>query len=451
MHPLLVRRLTYPYFQWRMGRRVEERVAELERSQWEAPDRLRQVQWAKLRKLLVHAAARVPYYRTLFRDLDLRIEEMQAPEDLARIPLLTKHAVRDRGAQLVAEGAVRLSRRRTSGSTGIPLQTFIDAPCWEWWLAAERRSRRWWGVEVGDRDALLTTSRSGGRGRLKRYHLLNEGVFTALDLSDQAMGELYRRLVRFRPTFLRGFPTMLAQFAQFILGRYGSAEGLRLKAAFTTAEVLYPDQRSVIAAAFQCPVVNEYGSSENWLVAAECPHGRMHVMAENVYVEARPVGANGRGPSEIILTDLNNYGMPFIRYAIGDLGAPLGEHCPCGRGLPLLDLKGGRTADLAVTPEGRYLDESVFCRIFEEIGPGRVRQFRIIQEALGRFTVLVAADRDGGLTEIVGADFRRILGPGVLVDVRIVPEIPRESSGKLRRFVSRLQHPLVRHREGATV
>ncbi|MGQ0571207.1 MAG: phenylacetate--CoA ligase family protein [Armatimonadota bacterium] len=447
MHPALVRHVVFPFFQWRMGRRFGHAVNALERSQWQSAAQLREIQWTKARALLTHAFRNVPYYRALFRDLGAHPEDFRSLDDLARLPVLSKQVLRDRGHELIAEGVVRLSRRKTSGSTGIPMQTYIDSRCWAWWLAAEKRSRRWWGVEIGDRGGILTTYSPARRRRLKLRYLLNEGLFSCVDLSEPAMDHVYRQIVRFRPAFLYGeSTTTLAHFAQFVLDHGGGA-ALRLKAIFCTGEVLYPQQRAVLARAFNCPVVNEYGSSENWLVAAECPQGRMHIVAENIYVEFQPVTAEDEAITEIVLTDLNNYGMPLIRYAIGDLGDPRDAPCPCGRGLPVLEVKGGRTSDLAVMPDGRPFDNMVLCGIFEGDVGVKVRQYRIVQESPDRFTVLVAADPSEAVTETIRQGFRDVLGPRPSVAVQFVPEIPRDHSGKLRHFVSRMAPPALQERE----
>ena len=91
------------------------------------------------------------------------------------------------------------------------------------------------------------------------------------------------------------------------------------------------------------------------MIAAECErHDGLHVTADNLYVE---LVANGQlcepgERGEVLLTDLHNYGMPLIRYKVGDVGSWKGRDCACGRGLPLLNVVEGRTLDLISTPSG---------------------------------------------------------------------------------------------------
>jgi len=450
MHPLAVRYATHPYFQWRIGGRVGPRLAELERSQWLSPDELAARQWRKVRVLLDHAAGGVPFYRRLFRELGATPEDIRTPEDLQALPVLSKQIIRERQQELLAAGNFRLMRRTTSGSTGIPMVSFTDFGCRDWTLAAIRRERRWWGIDVGDRDARLTTARRSRRDWLRRYYLLNQAEFRCVELSAGAMTHLYQELARFRPAVLRAASsTTLAHFARFVLEQRPGQKRVRPRVIFCTGEVLYPHQRELIAQAFGCPVVSDYGTTENGLIAGECPAGRMHINVENHLLEFRPVPGGAGEVCEILLTDLNNWGMPFIRYAVGDLGVAVAERCPCGRGLPLMAVRGGRTSDLAVLPDGGLVDNAVFCEIFERIGVDRIRQYRIVQEAVDRFTVLVAAtDEETVRTRIVGG-FRAILGDGAQLTIEFVSDIPREASGKLRHFVSNVARPAAATPAGA--
>ncbi len=436
MHPRLVRHVTGPLLQRWAGSRIGAVLRELERTQWFPPEQLRELQWVRLRALLRHASTTVPYYQRLFQELGVRAEDFRGLEDLPRLPVLTKAVVRERAAELRSQVAGPLFRRVTSGSTGIPLQTYVDARARDAMGAAARRANRWWGREVGDRHVLLTTAVSSRRRRL-RAALLNQTFLSSADLSEEALLRLWRRLQRVRPASLRGNPHVLSRLAE-VLAEHGGAGSLRLRAIVCTAEMLYHHQHSRLVETFGCPVIDHYGANEVGLIAAACPAGRMHISAENVLVETAPPAADGAPWPELIVTDLTNWGMPLIRYAVGDLGAPAAAPCPCGRPLPLLTLRAGRTGDFIVLRGNRYLEHSVLCSVFEEIGGDRVHQYRIIQESRDRFTVLIAGKPAEEVAEAVRRGFRRKLASPVGVDVRFVEHIPLERSGKLRLFLTRV-------------
>ena len=115
---------------------------------------------------------------------------------------------------------------------------------------------------------------------------------------------------------------------------------------FHCAQGLTPRDRSVLQRTFGPDVYETYGARETLLIAAECEaHAGMHVSEENVIVEVmhggRPADPGVAG--DVLVTDLHNYGMPFIRYVNGDVAATAHDGvCPCGRTLRKLARVEGR-------------------------------------------------------------------------------------------------------------
>jgi phenylacetate-CoA ligase len=176
------------------------------------------------------------------------------------------------------------------------------------------------------------------------------------------------------------------------------------------------------------------------LIGAECGrHAGLHLTSEHLVVEivddeGRPSRAGEEG--NVVITDLYNYGMPFIRYANGDRAIAGFESCPCGRGLPLLKKVVGRRLDIIRTGAGRIIPGEFFPHLVKDFPA--VRRFQVIQEQpeLVRF-VMVA---DGMAT----ADRLRLeclvrdaVGPGISVDFETVREIPLSAAGKLQVVVDR--------------
>lgn len=446
MLPFLVRQAVHPVLQLKSGGRVRPLLAELERSQTLPPERLRELQWGKLRRLLDHVYSRVPYYRALFDSRGLHPRDFTGVDDLTWLPALSKEVVRDRGPELMADN-VRgpLVERRTSGSTGIPLTVYVYPQTRDAWVAAGLRTHRWWGLDVGMRQIKLINPRAKSRWTLlKQALLMNHWEYSVFQLDEATLERLYRQALTFRCEVLAGYPSALTYFAQHVAARpSGSALGLR--AVVTTAEVLYPDQRALLERVFACPVINEYGSSECGYLAGECPEGSLHIAAENALIEFDPgTAADGDGTGrEVIVTDLNNLAMPLLRYRIGDVGVP-GAVCQCGRTLPVLELRVGRTEDLVTLPDGRKVDGSVFGAVVEELTLRgvAVKQFRAIQHRPDYIEVLISGVDPGDRSVQDLADrLQAMLGTRLTVVVRPVDRIPVEPTGKLRRFVSLIGAP----------
>jgi len=439
LHSWIVRRFTYPAWQWRHGGRVLSTLASLEESQWVNPGDLEALQVAKLGALLRHAQARSPYYREVFRRAGFDPREVRSLVQLRDLPVLEKADLRDRVAEIMTTAFGRgLVKRKTSGSTGIPLVLWAEPEARDAWTAAGLRFLRWWGIEIGDRRATLISRHALTPGtRLKQFLLANTLEYSAMDLSAATLARVHARLRR-GVSALLGYPSSLAYLAEYIAAEHSGVPPA-LRAVFTTGEVLHADQRALMRQVFRCPVVDEYGSSETGHVAGECPAGRMHAAAENVLLEALPVDGQPEA-GELLVTDLNNFATPLIRYRIGDLGG-VEQGCPCGRGLPVLRLYAGRTSDLITLADGRRMDFTVLSGAFEELVDNGlpVAQYRVIQHDLGHFEVLLAGPASlQAAAERVAERVRGALRATVRVTVQTVPVIPPDPTGKRRRFISRV-------------
>ncbi len=444
MHAWIVRHLTYPLWQRHTRGRVLPVLTELKRTQWLPERQMIALQLSRLRTLLAHADSHVPFYRESFRRAGLTPRDIRSLSDLPFLPILEKTSLRDHAALLTATGlSAALVKRQTSGSTGIPIMVWATAEARDAWVAASLRAMDWWKVRIGDRKLTLISRHDlTWRGWLKQLTLANVVEYSAMDLTDRTLDRLRWWLTRGRVRLLLGYPTSLEYLARAIGSRI-PGRPLDLAAVFTTGEVLHPHQRSVLQEVFGCQVVDEYGSAEVGHIAAECPHGQMHIAAENVIVEWEPAQEGMNAHRELLVTDLTNFAMPLIRYRIGDLGAPAAP-CPCGRGMPVLRLGVGRTSDLVVLPGGRRADFSVFDAVPEEVSARGVplRQFRVLQHAEDHFEILLAGpDAMAGVLEHVRRRMLAALDPSVRIDVRAVSAIPPDPTGKRRRFISYLSGP----------
>jgi phenylacetate-CoA ligase len=244
------------------------------------------------------------------------------------------------------------------------------------------------------------------------------------------MAEWLRRWPRLHATIAFGYASTVARFAEF-----AEASGRRmpqLRGVFTTAEKLYPPQRRVISCVFGCRVYDLYGSSEVQNIAAECPHGRMHVNADFVVVETV-----GRGPaSPLVLTSLWNYAMPFIRYRNEDCADLLEESCGCGNNFPLMSLQVARVSDNFVLPDGRVVHGEFFTHLM--YGSEGIRTFQFHQTAPDHIRLWVvpdaqanAASRSRVLEDAV-RQIKALTAAPLTVDVQETDEIPLSSAGKHR-------------------
>ena len=142
------------------------------------------------------------------------------------------------------------------------------------------------------------------------------------------------------------------------------------------------------------------------------------------------------------MTNLNNYGMPFIRYQLADRAAwHPDDSCPCGRAHPMIKVAEGRHNDMFRTQDGSAVWGGIGNPLWDMEG---VRQFQFVQKALEHVVVRIV--KDGSMSHAQQAEVERAvkiaLGDRVKLDFEFPDEIPVERSGKHRYQICEVDQPL---------
>jgi phenylacetate-CoA ligase len=418
---------------WRRSAATERLIAEtLERDHW-SPARWRTWRDERLAVVLHRAATLVPYYRDQWQARRRRGDHASY-ELLENWPPLGKETVRANPRAFLADDCDPRSmfHEHTSGTTGTPIEIWRRRETvTQLYAIAEARTRRWDGIPRGVRWA-----RMGGQlvvpmsSRRPPFWVWNAAMhqlyLSTYHLAPDLIASYLDALVRYRIEYIAGYPSSINVVARHIL-RVGRSD-IRMRAIYTNAEPLYPEQRETIAAAFQCPVRETYGMAESVAAASECPSGRLHHWPEFGLVERD-------AHDELVCTGLLNADMPLIRYRVGDHG-PVDDRgpCPCGRTLPAFGHIRGRTNDVLLTRDGHQVSwvNPVFYGI-------PLRSSQIVQETLDRFRVHVAPVPEFSAEHeaTIIARLRERMGD-VHVVIERVDEVPRGANGKLRAVVCNL-------------
>lgn len=417
----------------------------LEATQWLEPATLRELQLKRLRALLSHAGANVPYYQRVFAEYGFDPATVKALSDLEALPFLDKPTIRRDEQALKSRAAIGLARMATGGSSGEPLVFWLGRERVSHDVAAKWRATRWWNVDIGDPEVVLWGSpiELDKQDRLKqiRDRLQRSVLLPAFEMSDTRVTEFVRTIRRHRPKMLFGYPSALAHVARFAEQNGERLNHIGCRVAFATGERLYADQEECISRVFGCPVANGYGSRDAGFIAHECPSGGMHVTAEDIVLEVVddagcPVSMGE--PGELVVTHLATRDFPFIRYRTGDVGALDPSPCACGRGLPLVKDLQGRTTDFIVAQDGTVMHGLALIYVIRDIRG--VRNFRIVQESRELVQIMLATDAtfEPASVETIRTGFRARLGDTVEVRVDRVDDVPAEASGKYRYVVSKV-------------
>ncbi|HEY3366929.1 MAG TPA: hypothetical protein VGK74_17905 [Symbiobacteriaceae bacterium] len=378
------------------------------------------------------------------RQRGFRPEDIGSLEDLQKLPILTKADIRSHREALVALNMPmkHMVPGRTGGSTGEPLQFYHDGAALSAVRAAKYRALGWWGIELGDPEVMIWGSPIDIK-RADTIHgigtrLLNRRILPAFRLSEESMLTYARMLANWRPKLIYGYASSLTLMGRFLMQNNSTFGDWHPALVVSTTEVLTPQNRELIQQAFRSPVADEYGSREAGILAFQCPHGSMHIAAENLIIETvrggKPCAQGELG--ELVVTDLNNKAMPLIRYAIGDVGVLGTRACSCGRNLPVLESLGGRVNDIVVTPDGTLLTGSFFPHFFKDYA--FVRQFQVRQPVLNRLEVLLTTYSEPSEAELaqVRVALQRFVTSEMAISFKLVDDIPLTPAGKLRHVLS---------------
>jgi phenylacetate-CoA ligase len=436
---------------WMITRDVEQYYDALRKTQWLSHSQTRDLQDEKLRRLVRHVFRNVPFYRGRMKDAKLRPEDIRGQADLHKLPFLTKANVRDHlYFDILSDNHDKgeVLKITTSGSTGQPFVCYADRSQLEFRWAATLRSQEWTGYEFGD-PCVRLWHQTLGMSKSQAFRERLDAVLTrrkfipVFEMNERRLREMATEIAEHHPVLMDGYAEALDFLAHF-LKNHGDIP-VRPKALMSSAQTLPDSSRDVIEDAFGCKVFDKYGAREFSGIAYECAsHSGHHIVAEGYIVEVLRDGQPAKPGEigEVVITDLNNYCLPFIRYRIGDLAVAVDpdERCECGRGLPLLGNIEGRVQSIIQGTDGRYLPGTFFAHYLKEFDYAFER-FQVVQEERNSMTFKVVKGgrySDDVLHEVI-TTFRKYLGDDMRIDTRFVDEIELVRTGKHLAAVSRLQ------------
>lgn len=413
------------------------------RRQWWSAERLRQFQSRRLRKLVQHAWENVPYYRAAWEDAGVTPGDIQSVDDLCKLPTIDstefKKAPRE---QLIASGIdpAECVQYSTSGSTGVPLVIlFRRRDHFEIVKAMSIRHFRAHGAGMFTRTIGFTPIAPPVRKPLlHRMRLWQRWTLSTLSDSREWLSELEM----IDPHIVSGSTMSLIELAEQrrVTGTAGNgAKSPRM--IFCSGARLEPADRRRIEDGLNAPVVDVYGAFEGGYMAWECRTcDAYHVNCDSTIVEVmdgdRVVKPGETG--EVVITNLNSFAMPFIRYRLSDLVTLSQKPVKCGRGLPLIDTIWGRCDDSLRLPSGAVIGIYPVYRLINS-NPW-IKEFHLLQQADGscllRLVAHTTSEETKQKAEQVREALEQVVRKEVPVRVLLYDSIERDLTTKWKAICS---------------
>ena len=399
----------------------------LERTQYARPEDIAAIQQKRLQILLRRVTHTVPRYR------GLRLAG-STEEVFQSILPVSKEAMRvsfDSGTAVNRDLLNFGIPQYTSGSTGVPLNFYLDRNMLGRRLAVYRRMLAWVGISEGDQVVRLIRKEHPG--------LEGTGMWFPCGGPQELEGTRRRLygILKGKSTVLQAQTSNLIRLAQLI---EDDQERFVFRGIISYTEPLRPEIRSFLQRVFGAPIFDYYASNEITAIAQECGrHDGLHVNSEWVRLEIlgddnrpKPPGETG----DIVVTAFENEVMPFIRYRTGDRGYWIEEECPCGRTLPRIRVEGREIYSFRL-PDGTIgyffgLVRPILQRI------AGVFQYQIVRHTPERFSIRIVPTVHFTKEDeaFILEKCSEYLGKIAKVSISRVQQIEVTAGGKLRPFLN---------------
>jgi phenylacetate-CoA ligase len=415
-----------------------------------SPLQLKNIQNHKIQKIIKHAYETVPYYYNLFGKHNLTPDHIRNNKDLQLIPVSTKQDFLDAGDSIISSKFMKsnLYLKHTGGSSGKTLvfyQTYQDE-CYAGVSYDRARIENGFSplfnkiTFVGPyktESALMKNFKYKWTNFLK---LRRTPLF--IDMSDN-QSNIEKILSNNKYDSIKGFPSFLYLLALKV--NSGHLKMPDLKHVFTASEMLDEKTRCFINNTFHTDLIDIYGCWEGGCIAWECEkHEGYHINID--FVALQIVDNNNIskefGTGNLIITNLNSFAVPFIRYQLNDIVELTPDICSCGKPFPLIKSILGRRDDFIVLTNGHRISPSGLLVVMHAFSDN-VMEFQIIQEKVDELQVRIVVINDANriLTEdeIKKGLENHLNDKKMKITVATVHAIDRTPSFKLKSIISNIQ------------
>ncbi len=436
---------TMPLHKWIIGKRAKVFYLWLKSLEFSSRDELHRLQLRRLRSLLQHAYLTVPYYKRTFDAAGFKPSQIENIADISKIPLLSKQDVRENVHFAMfsdLHDKKEMHKINTSGSTGEPFVCYADKFQLEMRFATTLRALEMSGWKFGDRQLRLW-HQTLGMSRTQAFKerldawFMRRHFIPAFEMSEDSLKSLIKTIEKKKPVLIDGY----AESLNFIAIASTSRSKHSPRAVMSSAQQLTDSTRAQIENQFGAKVLDKYGSREFSGIAYQCLESQHHHVQDESYVlevlvDGRPAKVGEVG--EVVVTDLNNFSMPLIRYRIGDMAIAVDQTpCRCGRPHSQIGAISGRTQALISCTNGVWLPGTFFAHFFKDFDFA-VQHYQITQETSEKFTLKLVPKSQ--FTDVVKGriidDLKAYTGQEQIIEVSLVDEIPLLKTGKRTPVVS---------------
>ncbi|MDR1890273.1 MAG: phenylacetate--CoA ligase [Zoogloeaceae bacterium] len=362
-------------------------------------ERIRAIQLEKLKKQVVWAYDRVPWYRERFQERNLNPEDIRSLADVARLPFTDKQVLRDTYpyglCAVPLDDLLRL--HSSSGTTGKPVVIGFNRHDLDVWSESVARIVAMVGVTRADRVQMAFGYGmfTGGFG----LHYGCEKLGCMMVPAGSGNTERHLMMIEdYKSTVLISTPSYALHLCEVGEACGFDWQASSLRVGLFGGEPCTPGLKREIERRMHIVCTDNYGLTElnGPGVGGECLCSREHNhIAEDLFLweiidpntgEPLPEGREG----ELVLSTLDRQAFPMLRYRTHDLTAITTEPCACGRTHARMTKVRARTDDMLIVRGTNIFPTQVedVLSVIQGVTP----HYRIVldnETGLDRMTVMV--------------------------------------------------------------
>ncbi len=405
----------------------------LNKSQFMTLSNLEDYQKLKIKKLL-STCKNHPFYEKTFSEINLDINAEDILLELKKLPIITKDDIKKDYKKFfpIKKNSLKF---QTSGTTGEPLNFYTSPIQWINEQATIWRHWNWAGYKFRDKMVIFRSyAPRSDQPLIKVDKFKNWTYFSVFNMNDVNLFDYFEYIKKWKPKFLRGYPSSLRVVGEFALKHKIHYKGF--KAAFTASEVLDNETRQILRSAFKIEIFDHYGQAEISCMFHECEkHNGLHYDMEYAYVELEKFDNDY---NKIIATNLHNHSMPLLRYDTGDLVKGNFEKCTCKRSLPIIkQIKGRKDKPLIMRDGSRVSTVNLYTFFAKQ---EYVKRFQVIQEKPGIIDLILQLESSSNNLENKANEIKNDLIEltGLEINCSESKEFRLSKEGKFSTFVIKI-------------
>jgi phenylacetate-CoA ligase len=402
----------------------------------------------KVRAIIKYAYDHSGFYHQKFRQLGIKPDDIRCLKDLNKLPIIKKADLRNNFKRIISDDFDLNSLRilKTSGSSGHPLSVCLSKKEHEFRMAKMLRANISCGQKSRDKWFVITApAHLNKRGSIHNFL----GFYSPFSVSVFEKQATQISLIQsFRPNVIEGYSSSLVLLANEMKQRGLKPAECRL--VIGNAELIDDSSRSFVESVFDVPFYDQYASNELESMAWQCVEkDGYHIDADTLIMQVVDKNGEEVAPGErgeLVFTSLFNFAMPFIRYAIGDVGVLSTDKCACGRSFPLMRVIEGRKDSFIRFRDGKLFSPRNFTIAMSMFSLySQIDLFRVVQKDADVIEFLVKLKDEHynkeHFSSLLEAHIREKLeldASEVHINTRFIDSLPLDKGGKLATVVSEI-------------